>query len=550
VVATAGLNEAQESYRLLAQIGLPDDVAALARDSVFPRRTFYGRISQGDTVVVNDLSQWPAALGNALRPLGVTSLIATALAMRGRRFGILAAANRGTRPFSEAEVQLLESIARQLSVALEAATLYEQQQEEAHVATALARGGEALISSLDTATLLQRLCKLTTEILRCDTSHTYFWNAEESAYVTVAGYGDSPEQWEAMRLLRVPRKLIADLVERLGQDGLAQSGTRCNPTLLPPYLQATYGVTHGMFVPLGRRGEAIGIHTAAFRGRTDPFSPAQERVLRGIAHLGSLALENALLVEELERANRVKSDFVANMSHELRTPLNVIIGYNDLLLDTAFGTLTPEQRDILRRTGQNARELLDLITATLDLSRLDSGRAAIAVEPIDVHGLVAELENETAAAGIKPGVTLSCRAETDVPLCTDAVKLKVILKNLVGNAVKFTERGRVELTATTDDGCAAFTVRDTGIGIPLRLHERIFEPFFQVDESIGTRFGGAGLGLHIVRRLAQLLGGSVNVSSEIGTGSEFVVRIPLRPPSDSSARNNRVHNELPSRESI
>jgi PAS domain S-box-containing protein len=528
-VATLTIDEQNQVYRVQSQVGLPE-MSSTADRITFPRGVYSGRLARGETVISNEAEEFPPLLRDALSPLGITNLMATALAVRDRRFGVLVAGNRNNRRLDTAQVQLLESIARQLSLAIEAANLYEQQQEEAHISAALARGGEELISSLDTATLLQRLCRLTTELLRCNTSHTFFWNAELSAYMTVAGHGDTPEQWEAMRLLRVPRSMIADLVERLAQDGLAQTGAKTNEALVPRALQNVYGITHGMFVTLGRRGEAIGIHSAGFRGREEPFSPSQERLLRGIAHLGSLALENALLVEELERANRVKSDFVANMSHELRTPLNVIIGYNDLLLDSAFGPLTTEQKEILQRAGQNARELLDLITATLDLSRLDAGRAAVSREAVDIGALVEELRAEAEAAGIKPDVTLFCEASARMPpLYTDAVKLKVILKNLVGNALKFTDRGSVRLTAEADDGYALFRVRDSGIGIPEGLHERIFEPFYQVDDSIGQRFGGAGLGLHIVRRLAQLLGGTVEVNSELGTGSEFMVRLPLLP---------------------
>jgi signal transduction histidine kinase len=448
--------------------------------------------------------------------------------VRGYRFGVLLAVSRSARRFSPGQVQLMESIARQLSVALEAARLYERQQEEAHISAALARGGEELISSLDTSTVLDRLCRLTADTLRCDFSHTYFWDVESGAYVTSAGYGDTLEQWEAMRPLRVPRNLISSLVNWLERDGLAQSGPRLNPGLVPTALQAAYGISHGMFVLLRRRGEPIAIHTAGFRGRVEPFTSAQERVLRGIAHLGSLALENAVLVEELERANRVKSDFVANMSHELRTPLNVIIGYNDLMLDAAFGPLNPEQLDILRRAGQNARELLDLITATLDLSRIDAGRATLLTEEIDVHRLVGDLEIEMRTAGFKDGIVLQCDVDRNVPTITsDAVKLRVILKNVLNNALKFTHTGSVDLRASVDGDNVCFTTKDTGIGIPPHLQDQIFEPFFQADGSISMQYGGAGLGLHIVRRLVQVLGGSVSVRSEPGQGSEFRVRVPL-----------------------
>jgi len=438
------------------------------------------------------------------------------------------------RKRAEEEKQELLEITRKM--AAETARLYEEQQEEAHISAALARGGEELISSLDTSTLLASLCRLTTQALRCDFSHTFFVNEETKSYSVVAGYGDPPETWEAMQQMRVPRSLIEGFVTRLERDALLQSGARTNTGLLPLSLQTTYGITHAMFVLLRRQGVAIGIHTAGFYGREEPFTPTQERVLRGIAHLGSLALENAVLVEELERANRVKSDFVANMSHELRTPLNVIIGYNDLLLDTAFGPLNGEQRDVLQRARQNARELLHLITATLDLSRLDSGRAAMLVEEIDVRQLIGDLETEMHAAGVRPDVELHCNLDPGLAvLHTDAVKLRVILKNLIGNALKFTHHGHVLVAATKDDSNACFSVSDTGIGIPQEIQEEIFEPFFQGPNPSNTQYGGAGLGLHIVKRLVQLLGGTVSVQSEPGSGAEFRVTVPLRPRATAEA---------------
>jgi signal transduction histidine kinase len=278
-----------------------------------------------------------------------------------------------------------------------------------------------------------------------------------------------------------------------------------------------------------RRGDdLIGIHCACYRGRQERFAPQQERIAQGIAQLASMALANARLVEELGRANRLRSEFVSTMSHELRTPLNVICGYNELLLDGAFGKVTPEQAEPLRRVGKSAQELLDLINATLDMSRLESGRLPVHLQDVWVADLMREIEGEIQCIPAKPGLRFAWHVPAQLPyLTTDRLKLKMILKNLIANAVKFTEKGSVLVAVERDDGHLEFSVADTGIGIAPEVQPVIFEAFRQADSSLTRRYGGVGLGLYIVRRLLDMLGGSVSVESEVGRGSTFRVRLPV-----------------------
>ena len=270
-------------------------------------------------------------------------------------------------------------------------------------------------------------------------------------------------------------------------------------------------------VALRRGDKLIGVQSAEHRGRRQAFTPQQMRIARGIAHLASLALETARLVEELEAANRLKSEFVATMSHELRSPLNIIIGYHELLLDGGFGPLAEAQRDPLRRADRSARELLDLINATLDLSRLEAKRIALDLGDVAVADLVDEVGRELADAARAPARRGPlARAPNLPPLRTDRVKLKMVLKNLVENAVKFTERGRVALDARRGDGGVEFRVADTGVGIAPEAQAVIFEPFRQIDVGRGPMRGGAGLGLYIVKQLLAVLGGTIAVESEVG----------------------------------
>jgi len=250
-----------------------------------------------------------------------------------------------------------------------------------------------------------------------------------------------------------------------------------------------------------------------------------------------MALQNARLVEELELANQFKSHFVATMSHELRTPLNVIIGYHDLLLEGTFGSLSEEQSYILRRAHRSARELLDLINATLDLSRYEAKRIPLEIRDVSVGELVDEVMRETWELPDKPALSVEWDVAEDIPpLRTDRVKLKMVLKNLIGNAIKFTEEGTVSIEVQARDGAVEFCVRDTGIGIPPEAVAVIFEPFRQADSSTTARYGGTGLGLYIVHRLLDILGGSITVASEVGAGSAFRVCLPQEANPGSTAR--------------
>ncbi len=238
-------------------------------------------------------------------------------------------------------------------------------------------------------------------------------------------------------------------------------------------------------------------------------------------------------ITELERASRLKSEFVATMSHELRTPLNIVMGYTDLLLEGAFGDLTVEQLAIVQRMAQSTAELQGLITATLDLSRLEAGRLPLELSKVHVPELIAEIEAETQELQRKPSVCVLWRVAPELPpLSTDAAKLKTVLKNVIANAVKFTDQGSVTVRVSARDCGVEFAVTDTGIGMAPDVLPIVFEPFRQVDGSPTRRHGGVGLGLYIVRRFLDLLGGTVAVESAVGQGSTFRVWVPLRTKPD------------------
>jgi len=256
------------------------------------------------------------------------------------------------------------------------------------------------------------------------------------------------------------------------------------------------------------------------------------RLLTGIAQQTVTAIENGRLLTNLRAANNLKSEFIGTMSHELRTPLNAIIGYNELLGDGEFGGVTPEQREVCGKVLQYSRQLLELIQATLDVSRMESGALPVTLGPVDVGALLAEVESEIPVAWVKPGVRVCFTPPSEVPLLqSDHPKLKMVIRNLVHNALKFTDVGTVSVCAEADleQDALVVTVADTGIGISPEGQGIIFDMFRQVDGSDRRRHDGVGLGLYIVRRLTSLLGGTIGVQSEVGRGSRFEIRFPLRP---------------------
>jgi PAS domain S-box-containing protein len=529
-IATYYHDPAGVAFSLIAQYRVPTGVPVDPTATEFlPPQPIGEWVKNGDTVIINDIHNQRWLPPELLSRLGIGALVGVPLFVRGQMMGaVVAARMTPSRDFTSREVQLLENIAQQVAMAIGTVDLYRAQEAEAQVSAALARAGRELIASLDRPALLDRMCHLTTELLDCDVSHTLFWNPNERVYAVVAGYGDAPEHWESMRVLTIPHAVVAKLIAKLDRDELTQFSVTESKDLLPADLMRQYGFGHGMYVALRRGDEIIGVHTAGRRTSTY-FTPQQVRIFRGIAQLASLALEHARVVEELERANRLKYDFVATMSHELRTPLNVIMGYSDLLLEGEFGVLAREQLEILRRVEASARQLLELINATLDLSRLEGGKIVLERAAVSVTDLVGAIDAETRELQQKPGVAVTWHVAPRLPqLYTDPLKLKVVLKNLVANALKFTDSGSVAIRAVRRAGGVEIAVSDTGIGIPRDTQAIIFEPFRQAESSMTRRYGGVGLGLYIARRLVELLAGTISVESAAGQGSTFRVWLPAK----------------------
>ena len=253
----------------------------------------------------------------------------------------------------------------------------------------------------------------------------------------------------------------------------------------------------------------------------------------GILAHGVDVTEQVRAREAVEETSRAKSAFLATMSHELRTPLNAMIGYAELLEMGVPAKIPEPSRVHVERIRLSAEHLLQLIEEILTFSRIEAGRERVETATVSLHALAEEVTAIIEPLAEKSGLAFT----TDVPdepvtLQTDPRKVRQILLNLLGNAVKFTEDGEIAFSARPEQDDVVFRIHDTGVGIEPEDRERIFEPFWQAETKMHARVAGTGLGLPVTRQLVELLGGKVSVESTSGEGTTFTVRLPSRPPQD------------------
>jgi signal transduction histidine kinase len=251
------------------------------------------------------------------------------------------------------------------------------------------------------------------------------------------------------------------------------------------------------------------------------------RRLYEVQHQASQELQR--LNERLQQASKAKSNFLANMSHELRTPMNAILGFVEMMLDEIYGEVPPELREPLTDVQTNGKHLLRLINDVLDLSKIEAGRMELVLADYSVQDVVETIRTSLQSLALEKGLQFVATVEDDIPLAFgDGKRITQCLMNLVGNALKFSKRGRVALAVEQQGKDLLYQVSDTGIGIPKNELENIFGEFQQVDTAITREFSGTGLGLNITKKFVEMHGGRIWVESELGAGSTFSFTVPLR----------------------
>jgi len=379
-------------------------------------------------------------------------------------------------------------------------------------------------STVDLAKLVNLVTRLGQRLLPCDVVTLSVPDKRRQIFRTIAVSAESPETREVFRTFEVPGdpSVTAELARR--RVVIVPSASDAGPL---GRLGAPFGVERTLLAAILRDDRLLGVLSFLRRSGHAAYDEASVHLAEGIAHQAAIALANARLFEELRSAGQVKSVFLSTMSHELRTPINVIIGLTDMARDRDVPA--SERAECLTKIDRAARDLLELVETTLSIGRMEAGRDEARPEPVSLPAFWHDLGQFCMRLPRKPEVALDW--DGGVPgalVVTDPRKLTVVLRNLVGNALKFTEHGRVRVWSFLKGRRLVFAVSDTGIGIRREEQATIFEMFRQADGSDARRFGGTGLGLYIVSQYVQQLGGTIEVESAPGHGSTFFVALPLR----------------------
>jgi GAF domain-containing protein/anti-sigma regulatory factor (Ser/Thr protein kinase) len=466
---------------------------------------------------------------------------------KGEVVGTLTARRFEVRPFTPAQIKLLETFADQAVIAIENVRLFQELQARTRELAqsvgelrALGEVGQAVSSTLDLQTVLSTIVRHAVQLSGTSGGMIYEYDEPTQEFHLRASYRMEEELVDAYR--------IAPL--HIGQGATGQAAATRAPVQVVDLLNepelgaarirpilARLGYQSLLAVPLLLEQRIMGALTV-YRRETGSFAPEVVNLLQTFATQSVLAIQNARLFREIEEksreieaANRHKSEFLANMSHELRTPLNAIIGFSEVLQERFFGELNEKQAEYTDDILSSGRHLLSLINEILDLSKVEAGRMELEVATFDLPLAIDNARTFVRERAVKHGINLDVTVDERLGDFTgDERKIKQILLNLLSNAVKFTpEGGRIGISARQADGSVEISVSDTGIGIAPEDQGTIFEEFRQVGGDYAHKKEGTGLGLTLAKKFVELHGGKIWVESEVGKGSKFTFTLPMSP---------------------
>jgi GAF domain-containing protein/anti-sigma regulatory factor (Ser/Thr protein kinase) len=476
-----------------------------------------------------------ARLGNVRTMLGVPLL------REGVPIGVITLSRTAVEPFVDKQIELVTTFADQAVIAIENARLF----NELHARTAelgssvaelkmLNEVAQAVSSTLDLRTVLSTVLNASLGVTWANAGAIFRYIRAERAFRLVEAVGWDEPLLRSVRDLRVAEAETAmgEAAARRMPIQLAELAERPSAPLRDASLAA--GFHSALIVPLVGAERILGA-IILMRQEAGEFPAETVRLMQTLASQSVLAIQNARLFreiadksEQLALASQHKSQFLANMSHELRTPLNAILGYAELLVDGIYGVLPDRPRGVLERVQNNGKHLLALINDVLDLAKIEAGQLTLTLEDYSLPEVVQSVVTATEPLATSKGLKFTAVLHDNLPMAHgDARRVSQVLLNLVGNAIKFTDKGEVEIRALVDRGQFVLTVRDTGPGIADADQERIFGEFQQIDNSNTRKKGGTGLGLAISKRMVEMQGGTISVDSVLGHGSTFRVVLPV-----------------------
>jgi signal transduction histidine kinase len=373
------------------------------------------------------------------------------------------------------------------------------------------------------------------QLSNADAGAIYRYNAARMVFELAEAHALEPAVQDRVRAVRI--HLDDSAMGRAAKEGKSVSIADLASTPNYPLRDVTVaaGFQSVLIVPLIAQDDILGSLVVQRRSRGE-FAARTVEVMQTFAHQSVLAMKNARLFQEVQQkgrelaiANEHKSQFFANMSHELRTPLNGMLGFSELLLDGLYGPLPEKAMDVLNRIQKDGKHLLGLINDVLDISKIEAGQLTLSLSDYSLANVVESVIASTESLARAKGIEVKAAIAANLPIgYGDERRLMQVILNLVGNAIKFTDAGFVEIRAEALDDHFRIAVQDTGPGIPIADQARIFEDFQQVDNSSTREKGGTGLGLAISRRLIEAHGGHIALHSTTGEGATFVIVLPQR----------------------
>ena len=472
------------------------------------------------------------------------------IATKSRIFGVLHCSARAPRSLTAAETQLLKSMCEQLAVALEKASLYRQSEKRSEELSVLHAIGGAVSQSLDIELLLGAAVEKLVTRMRFDAAWVYVRDPDDESELKIKAHKGLEDN--VVRSLD-HRKLSPGISGNIFENGQRLvfediQNDQEYERLSARKVANSLGFASGAAFPIKAQHGVIGVLYLASKTRRR-FTHDELQLIESIVHEIGVAMENARLFEEvkkkteeqrqtnqdLQEANRAKSEFIAAMSHELRTPLNVIMGNAELTSDGFFGIINAEQKKSMTQIRHHSQFLLKLVNDVLALARLDAKKMSVEPVAVDIDEVISHAQAQIAQLNRNNRLQVTWNVEPNLPpIVTDLTKLQEILQNLIGNAFKFTPRGRIQLRIRNirERERIEFSVADTGIGIEPGDMDKIFSAFEQLKEAHTEEYNGVGLGLNIVKKYLELMHGDIRVESVPEEGSNFIFSIPYEcPPS-------------------